>query len=317
MSPAPRRAQLSVVPQQKRTKIAILGFTPHRALAPFKDEAWELWGINDLYLDLQEIPQERLRWFQLHEWNAKLATAAGEMPSPPCPRDPEHVLWLQHHAPKFPIYLAEARAEVPEGILLPKDALRDFFGSNYFTNSVSWMLGLAIMELIPDGSPVPGSKLYNPTARAVAGAELAVYGVDMMTAGGQGSEYGWQRPSCEWLIGLAMGAGIQVTIPPQSDLMKTAFAYGDAVGNAFREKVKAQRFDLSTRRGQFTEQRDQAMYAIAELSGAINTLDHILGAWMPGDSGAPSLGRVPVPDSHKPLAPLTPSAPPVATTFDG
>lgn len=314
MSPAPRRAQLSVVPQSKRSKIAILGFTPHRALAPFKDPAWEIWGINDLYLDLAEIPQDRLRWFQLHEWNAKLATAAGEMPSPPCPRDPEHVLWLQHHAKNFPIYLAETRAEVPEAVLLPKDQLRDFFGSNYFTNSVSWMLGLAIMELIPDGSPVPGSPRYNPKARAVEGAELAVYGVDMMTAGGQGSEYGWQRPSCEWLLGVAMGAGIKVTLPPQSDLMKTAFAYGDAVGNAFREKVKAQRFDLSTRRGQFTEQRDQAMYAIAELTGAINTLDHILGAWMPGDSGEPSLGRVPLPDSHKPL---TPVAPPVATTFDG
>jgi len=315
MSPAPRRAQLSVVPQSKRTKVAILGFTPHRDLAPWTNDAWELWGINDLYLDVRaDIPAERWRWFQLHEWNATTKTAAGEMVSPPCPRDPAHPLWLAANSSKFPIYLAEPRAECPDARVLDKQALFDFFDSNYFTNSVSWMLGQAIMELIPDGSPVPTSKLYNPKARAVEGAEIGVFGVDMMTAGGQGSEYGWQRPSCEWLIGLAQGAGIKVTLPKQSDLMKTAFAYGDAMGNAYRMKLKAQRHDLSARRGSFCEQRDQAMYAISELTGALNVLDHLLGAWMPGDGGEDNPGRVPEPNSHKAL---TPVAPPVATTFDG
>lgn len=306
MSPAPRRAQLSVVPQSKRTKIAILGFTPHRELAPWTNPAWELWGINDLYLDIPQVANDRLRWFQLHEWNSKLVTAAGEMVSPPCPRDPQHVLWLQHHAKAFPIYVKEARSELPDAIVFPRQALFDYFDSNYFTNSVSWMLGLAIMELCPEKG-----------GRAIAGAEIAVYGVDMMTAGGQGSEYGWQRPSCEWLLGLAQGCGIKVTLPKESDLMKTAFAYGDAIGNAYRSKLKAQRKDLSTRRGQFTEQRDQAMYAIAELTGAINTLDHALSAWMPGDSAEETLGRAPEPSSHKALEPLTAQAAPVATTFDG
>lgn len=302
-------------------KIALLGFTEHRAQAPFGDPTWQIWGINDLYLDLPPIPAERLVWFQLHGFDSKVQTIAGEVESPAAPRDGAgHVNWLRDVSSRIPVFLRDARPDLPSCNVLPKADIMAYFGSNYFTNSVSWMLGLAIMQLVPGGPGTP----------CVPGAELGVFGVDMMVAGGQGSEYGWQRPSCEWLLGWARAAGITVVLPDQSDLLKTAFPYGDAIGNTWRKKLQAYRTEMSRRRGILTDQRDQAVYGIAELTGAINAADHWLLSWMPGDSDAPTTGRVPLPNAHKPEAPLpleqpsdgrlgmpVPAVPAFAANFDG
>jgi hypothetical protein len=40
------------------------------------------------------------------------------------------------------------------------------------------------------------------------------------------SEYGPQRPSCEYFLGIAVGLGIKIVIPKQMDLLKTKFLYG-------------------------------------------------------------------------------------------
>src|SRR5258708_5353985 len=112
-------------------------------------------------------------------------TAAGIIDSPAAPRDGVgHVNWLREAAKEFPVILIKPRPDQPDALILPKAEIMAYFGSNYFTNSVSWMLGLAIMQLVPNGAGT----------RCVDGAELGVFGVDMMVAGGQGSGYGWQRP---------------------------------------------------------------------------------------------------------------------------
>ncbi len=240
-------------------KIALLGFTEHRNKAPFADPAWQIWGINDLYLDIPPegvppITPDRLVWFQLHAFRNKMQTAAGVIDSPAAPRDGVgHVNWLREAAKEFPVILIKPRPDQPDALILPKPEIMAYFGSNYFTNSVSWMLGLAIM----------------------------------------------QRPSCEWLLGWARAAGIKITIPAEGDLLKAAFPYGDEIGNAWRKKLQAYRTEMSRRRGMLTDQRDQAVFGIAELTGAINAADHWLLAWMPGDSEEPSVGRTPLPDSHK------------------
>jgi hypothetical protein len=297
-----------LVPPATRTKIAIVGFTEHRQQAPYANPDWEIWGLNDLYLDLPPVtPRDRLKWFQVHELSATVSTIFGSEKAPPAPRDPGHMLRLQEISKEIPVYTLRPQPELPHAQVLPREALESYFAKHwygdrftYFTNSIAWMLGMAIMQLCPE-----------PDSHAPAGAEIAVYGVDMMVAGGQGSEYGWQRPSCEFFLGYAAGHGIKVTLPPESDLVKTAFPYGDAIGNEWRKKLQSYRTEMSRRRGMLTDQRDQALYGIAELTGAINAADHWLLAWMPGDSGDPSIGRVPVPDSHK-----APPAPPAVPDYD-
>lgn len=288
----------------QRTKIAIVGYTEHKNQAPFRNDDWEIWSLNDHYNDLRDwnIPLGRLRWFQLHRWAESLVPPlAGETPlaiaaeGPHHGRDPDHLGWMQKWSQLgLRLYIMRERPELPHAITYPRDAVLRYFddgrGSpiSYFTNSISWMIGLAIMELAPNG---PGS--------VVPGAELAVFGVDMMMAGGQGSEYGYQRPSVEWVLGWARGLGIPIAIPRESDILKSAFNYGDEEHEYFRDRLMAYRKEMSRRRGIASNQIQEGQLAHAELSGAINTADWLLHAHMPGDPGDPGLGRVPEPNSQK------------------
>ena len=291
------------VDQKNRKKIAIVGFTQHRQMAPFFDDAYEIWGLNDLYHELPEsIYADRLRWFQIHGW---IETAHHKFEpvtdhplnfggGPPHPRDPNHVPWLATHAKHMPVYLMEPRPEVPDALVYPREDVYRYFSmdgaepTKYFTNSISWMLAIAIMKLVPGGIGTP----------AVDGAEISVWGVDMMMAGGAGSEYGYQRPSCEWLLGMARGCGIRVVIPKESDLLKTAFVYGDHKSEVYRAKLMNHRAELVGRRNAAQAELNRMQQGVVELSGAINVLDWQLKSWMPGDYGDMN-GGVPMPDAHK------------------
>lgn len=291
-------------PLRHFSKIAIVGYTPHKMQAPFAgpgSDAWAIWGLNDLYIDIPDLEPKRLRWYQLHQWNEvctwqKVAVTNQVLnlnTGPVHPRDPNHITWLANAAKNIPLYLREPREEIPEAYVLPKDQLYRFFQQpncpgveRYFTNSISFMIGLAIMELV---DPV--------TRRALPDAELGVWGVDMMVSGGQGSEYGYQRPSCEWLLGYAMAAGIKVHIPKESDLLKTAFPYGDEQGGLFRVRLNTHRNDLVQRLNALQAQANEANTGIVEIRGAINILDWVSKSLLPGDDGI--AGTAPIPNAHK------------------
>jgi len=65
----------------------------------------------------------------------------------------------------------------------------------YFNSSIAYMLALAIHE---------------------KAEEIGIYGVDMKGD----DEYGYQKPNIEYLLGLAEGKGIKVTVPDESPLLK-------------------------------------------------------------------------------------------------
>lgn len=296
-----------VLERKPLAKIAIIGFTEHRALAPFADKEWAIWGLNDLYLDIPEtVTPDRIEWFQVHGWEeiAKYKTASvlshplNFAGGPPHPRDANHVAWMANAAKHIPLWLMEAREEVPDAKVYPKDEVYRRFSLNgqdpnfYFTNSISWMLAKAIMDLTTLGE--------DGKYHAVEGAEIGVWGVDMMMAGGQGSEYGYQRPSCEWLIGVAQGLGITVHIPKESDLLKTAFVYGDAKAAVYRTKLMNHLQELEQRLGSVRGQKAQLQAGEAELSGAINVLKWQLASWMPQDGDPENMGAMaPMPNAHK------------------
>lgn len=285
-------------------KIALIGFTDHRRFAPYNDPEWAIWGLNDLYLDTPETVQpERLEWFQVHGWE-EIAThkQVGVLDhplhfggGPPHPRDANHVPWLVTQSKNIPIWMLEPRPEMPDAKIIDQEKMFQYFTLDgespmrYFTNSISWMLGKAIMDLCPDGKT------------PVEGAEIGVYGVDMMMAGGEGSEYGYQRPSCEFFLGFARGLGIKVRIPRESDLLKTAFQYGVDGGNGdFRVKLANHMQELRNRQAGVQQQKAQMIAGENELRGAINTLEWILRSWMPGDGKMEHLtAHAPLPNTHK------------------
>ena len=257
----------------KPLKVAIVGYTPHRALAPYGDPSWEIWGLNDLYL--QKLPGfdfTRLRWFVMHPWDQRGADGQAAMYS----SDRAHTQVLQGIIRDGGrLYLKEQRPEIPGAIAYPYAEVYEFFKGKigadlkYFTNTISFEIALAIME---------------------GAVEIGIYGVDMMT-GGRGAinnEYGYQRPSCEYWIAAAEFSGIKVTLPDSSDLMKSAYIYGDYDGSLFRKKIEQQ---MEQRHGVVQALRQQQEKIQADINqhiGAVAQLESLYNTWLPGDDGSPN-----------------------------
>lgn len=180
-------------------KVAIVGCSQSKGLAPFNDPSFEIWGVNNLY---PHVPRAT-RWFEIHyisQENGKfLRREEPEFRGQPIGQYLEQLgQWAQQH--ECPVYMQQVWDVVPTSIVYPLEkTLADFGG--YFTNSVSYMIALAIAEEFE---------------------EIHVYGVDMAID----SEYHHQRPSCEYFLGLAAGRGIKIYVPSEADLLKTRFLYG-------------------------------------------------------------------------------------------
>ncbi len=236
---------------KKVKKVCIVGFAPSWKEAKWEDESYEIWCLNEMYKRSDQVPKFRAtRWFEIHNRNS--ASKSIE----------EHQAWLK--SCPVPLYMWDKYDDLPNSVKFPKDEivawLRDkgHSGAGYFTNSISWMVALAMYE---------------------GYEEIQLVGVDMAND----SEYGWQRPSCEYFIGLAEGMGIKFYIPPASDLLKCTQLYGFESDNKNRVWMKAQTKELSNRSKTYAQQEEQhrnammqAMIAQAEIRGAKSAYSEIL-----------------------------------------
>jgi hypothetical protein len=253
-------AKTAVAVETPVKSCAIVGFAPTWQQTPWDDRNLELWGMNALH----RVAGERnwSRWYQLHD----IELGHGK-------NDYDHLGWLRAQK-DIPIFMWEehiAKYEIPNAVPYPKQEILDFFDTDYFTNTVSWMLAHAIYE---------GYK------------NIQVYGVDMAQDSvlqGQ-SEYSYQRPSCEFFMGWARGAGIDLYLPPESDLLKTPYLYGAERGDHFRVKMEARLKELNKRRGQLQNDVNQKNMVIQQLNGAIEDTTYYLRAWSVqyGNAPAPS-----------------------------
>jgi hypothetical protein len=210
-------------------KIAIIGKSPSSIhQAPYGDESWEIWTLFDMNLR-QEVPRFT-RHFELHplDWYRN--------------KDDGYYDWLCG-VRDVPVYLQRLDQKIPAGVLYPKDEIVERFG-RYFTNTISWMIALAIHE---------------------GAAEIGLWGVDMA----QHTEYEKQRPSCEYFIGLAVGAGIEVHVPDSSDLLKTRVLYGfETDSGQMRKKWRSKGDEIDQKLKQYRGERNQAALNAAFCEGA-------------------------------------------------
>ncbi len=103
-----------------------------------------------------------------------------------------------------PLYMQQAY--FPNVTPYPVEEVADLVG-DYFNSSIAYMIALAIHEGVD---------------------EIGIWGVDMTDS----EEYAYQRPNAEYLIGLARGRGIKVTIPEESYLLRFN-AQGIPLGTMF------------------------------------------------------------------------------------
>ena len=219
------------------------------------------------------------RWFEIHN---RVDLEKG---------DAEHL--KQIAAFDIPIYMWQHYEDIPCSLPFPK-AIVERVAGEYMTSSPAWMMGLAI---------------------TLGAKQIALYGIDLA----QQTEYFEQRPCVEYLIGLARGLGIPVTIPNVSDLMKVVGQYGfDEMGSGFRTKLKdrlawlhrqdndwlAQLRSLEAQfesakanmATEYTSKREQILCNRFQVAGAISDVEYILRSFtVPGD-GVPG---EPTPDRSK------------------
>lgn len=190
------------------------------------------------------------RFFELHRWE----------PGVP---------WFSEGYVKFltefagPVMMTTRVPEVKNCTLLPHEDLVKKYGPYFFTSSIAWMLAMAI-EQKPE--------------------KIALYGVDMGTT----QEYKDQRLGCQYFASLARAMGIEVGVPPESDLLRPAPLYGVCEQSHVWIKQVARNKELMTRL-QTVESEIQAKSEEKHfLNGAIDDQDWNLHSWF---GSSDSLGQ--------------------------
>ena len=172
--------------------VAVVGLAPStHDDAPYEDPAWEVWGL----------PWDEDRWpyfnrhFEIHPLDL--------LRKPEARRRVGYEDRLR--SLNSTLYMQTSYDEIPNATRYPIEQVVEYLNFDYFNSSMSYLMALAITEGadkigvwgvdMGDVKPIPGDPSYI-------------------------SEFAYQRPNMEYLIGFARGKGIEVYIPSASSLAK-------------------------------------------------------------------------------------------------
>ena len=221
-----------------KDKLIILGFAPDsRDMAPVDDESFDVWPLNELYMERPDLAKRATAWFQVHGTE------------PPTMRDPQPTKSLSLLS--CPVVMWAKHRDIPDSMVYPKKEILnhfDIYGEGmvpeatherdraYFNNTISWMIALGVYCKYK---------------------EIWVYGVNMAQDSQLNSEFSHQRPSCEFFLGWARGAGIKLTLPMVSDLLMTWTLYGYDDSTKHNMKLAVRQKELEGRINMVEQQRIQ------------------------------------------------------------
>lgn len=161
-----------------------------------------------------------------------------------------------------PVWMAEKRPEIPNSIELPLTDLIVKYSPYFFTSSLAYMMAMAIEC---------GFK------------RIGLFGVDMAAA----SEYKDQRLGCQYFAIIAKAHGIEVGVPPESDLFRPSPLYGVSEVSHARIKMLARRRELEARVQSALATQQNAKDETLYLRGALEDLEWAEMDWM-GNVDSPS-----------------------------
>ena len=236
--------------------IAIIGSAGSSTmLAPYRDMSWAIWGCSP---GVYGVAPRKDVWFETHRW---------EPQEPGFPQDPKAKPWFSPEYVRFmelfdgPVMMSEYVPSVKHCTLYPFAYMIAKYGPYHFTSSVAWMIALAI-ECKPKS--------------------IGLWGIDMAA----NEEWAAQRPGCQHFLGLAIRLGINVVLPPESDLMQPSTMYGISEINPRHIKWMARLRELQARRSQAQAGLQQANNDIIMLNGAISNMEYMLATWVDNDDPA-------------------------------
>lgn len=252
-------------PFKRTDKVAIVGFAPSSMhLAPFLDDSWEIWTLNNIYTAF-DLPRWD-RWFELHPNFREYApfqdvrmdaTSIVRGDSRPATRKLDHLEWLKAQTPDKPIYFLKDEPDIPAAVRYPIEAIKEWCAkeefATYFSNSISYMIALALM----DGYKTVG-----------------VWGVDMAAGG----EYSLERPSVEYWLAAVKACGAKLVLPKETELLK-ARLYGYEQDSDFVTKAKVRHQELMNNHNRAMQQVADAQAAAHYFRGAAEDAQYFITNW--------------------------------------
>ncbi len=254
-------------PPVRTSKIAIVGFaTESMGYAPFEDPNCEIWILNMLHA---HVP----RWDRLWEMHDRVTL---EIETQELKINMDHLGTLQGERTR-PIYMIDRQPDIPCSVRFPIERLTQDLGAfceklqrqPYFTSTFGYMLAWAVISII--------DRRVN-RLMPESGEEIHVCGVEMLN----GEEYAYQRSNAEFLVGYALGHGIQVFVPDRSALLESDGMYGYARSESLellgrmrlnyqdmKQKAQAKKDEAAVR-------RQQAMADYNTYDGSIQAIEKIL-----------------------------------------
>ena len=97
------------------------------------------------------------------------------------------------------------------------------------------------------------------------------------------TEYMEQRPSVEYLLGLAEGRGIKVTVAESSDILKCRSLYAYEDTGMFTAKLRVKVLEMEQHKAGIMKELDQARVLLAAKEGALDAFKYMQRAW--GEEG--------------------------------
>jgi hypothetical protein len=225
-------------------KIALMGSAPSSInLLPFGNKEWKVWGCSPGALIHGD---KAIVWFEIHRYE---------------PGQP----WFSEGYCNFlknfngPVYMAQKVPDIPNCVPLPVDALVKKYSPYWFNSTLSWMAALAIEEM----------------ERAEGPHKLGFWGVDMAA----NEEYYNQKLGCIYFAQLAASKGIEVGVPPESDLFVPPPLYGVCETNhAFIKTLQRSR-ELQERKCRNELQIAALQQDLHFINGAIDDNKYQMQTW--------------------------------------
>lgn len=188
-------------------RVAVIGLGHSHKDAPWTDSSWEKWCLS-----WDPCWEKADRLFQMHDLDYIEDTLH---------LHPDKDAANRHRTVEsMPVYMREQY--FPHVTRYPLEDVIKTIGRDYFESSIAFMFALAIHEGFE---------------------EIGMWGVGMKA----NTEYAYQRPNMEWLLGLARGRGIKIYMPESTPLLKFN---GGKPAPRFKDRI-------AVRYGQWDEEKPQ------------------------------------------------------------
>jgi len=224
----------------KPLKIALIGSAPSSVHLAPYES--EDWVIWACSGSVYPVARRTDAWFEVHNYE------------PNSPRFSEGYCNFLANYPND-VWMTKTHPAIPNAQELPTQELIEKYSPYFFTSTLAWMFAMAI-EMGAD--------------------TIGLWGVDMAAQG----EYGYQRAGLQHFALLAKAKGINVGVPPQSDLFRPSAMYGLSEHSQQHQKYMARRYELEERHHKLEMEIAQKNQELWFLKGAIDDMSYHEENWL-------------------------------------